>query len=67
MRASEIRALTDEQIKKELEDTYRELMNLRFRLATLQLSNVNMMRNTRKKIAQIKTILTERELAGHLQ
>jgi large subunit ribosomal protein L29 len=58
----EIRALTSEELKKQLDESYRELFNLRFRLATKQLTNYNEIRNVRKRIARIKTILREREL-----
>lgn len=62
MRIQEIRNLTPEQLRKELENAQRELMNLRFRLATRQLANVSELRKVRKKIARIKTVL--RELQG---
>lgn len=64
MRISDIRALSSEELKKQLDDSYRELFNLRFRLATRQLTNYNEIRNVRKRIARIKTILRERELWG---
>jgi len=62
LRVGEIRALTSEELKKQLDESYRELFNLRFRLATKQLTNYNEIRNVRKRIARIKTILREREL-----
>jgi large subunit ribosomal protein L29 len=62
LRIQEIRNLTPEQLRKELENAQRELMNLRFRLATRQLANVSELRKVRKKIARIKTVL--RELQG---
>lgn len=67
MRVGEIRALSSEELKKQLDDSYRELFNLRFRLATRQLTNYNEIRNVRKRIARIKTILRERELWGEEQ
>ena len=67
MRVGEIRALSSEELKKQLDDSYRELFNLRFRLATKQLTNYNEIRNVRKRIARIKTILRERELWGEEQ
>ena len=67
MRVGEIRALSSEELKKQLDDSYRELFNLRFRLATRQLTNYNEIRNVRKRIARIKTILRERELLGEVQ
>ena len=67
MRVGEIRALSSEELEKQLDDSYRELFNLRFRLATRQLTNYNEIRNVRKRIARIKTILRERELWGEEQ
>ena len=49
MRVDEIRALSSEELKKQLEDSYRELFNLRFRYATRQLVNYNEIRNVRKR------------------
>ena len=64
MKIGEIRAFNSEELKKQLDDSYRELFNLRFRLATKQLTNYNEIRNVRKRVAKIKTILRERELLG---
>ena len=62
MRIHEVRALSQENLKKELEESYREALNIRFRLATRQLSDTSQARKIRQKIAQIKTVLREREL-----
>jgi large subunit ribosomal protein L29 len=56
----EIRALTDEQLASELNSTYRELMNVRFRLSTRQLDNPQELRNVRKTIARVKTVMRQR-------
>ena len=58
----EIRDKSDSDLRKELDESYVELMNLRFRLATHQVSNVYELKQTRKKIARILTVLREREL-----
>ncbi len=62
MRIQEVRVLSSEELKKQLDEAYRELFNLRFRLATKQLVNYQEIRNVRKRIARIKTIIREREL-----
>lgn len=62
MPIDDIRAMTDEELVTELDDTHRELMNLRFRSETMQLSDVNEIKKTRKRIARISTVLREREL-----
>jgi len=54
--------LTDQQLREELEKTYRELMNLRFRAATNQLPNTNLPRSVRQTIARLRTVIREREL-----
>lgn len=64
MQMYEIRSLTDDQIREELERSYRELMNLRFRDAVNQLTDTNQPRKTRKDIARMLTCLRERELAA---
>lgn len=63
MKVSEIRLLTTEDLNKQLEDSYKELFNLRFRLATKQLANYHEIRNVRKRIARIKTVMQEKELS----
>ncbi len=62
MKASEIRALGDEELLKQLEEAHEELFNLRFRLATRQLGNHREVPRVKKKISRLKTILREREL-----
>ena len=62
MEMYEIRALTDDQILEELDKSRKELMNLRFRDATNQLTDTNQPRKTRKDIARMLTCLREREL-----
>jgi large subunit ribosomal protein L29 len=63
MEIDDLRALVDEDLATELEEAHRELMNLRFRVATMQLANVTQVKRVRKRIARINTIMTERELA----
>ena len=64
MRIHEIRALSQEDTAKELESSYKELMNVRFRLATRQLSDTSQIKKVRRGIARIKTVMRERELVG---
>jgi large subunit ribosomal protein L29 len=59
----DIRGMTDEELSDELDSVNRELMNLRFRTATMQLANVNDIRKTRRRIARVLTVQRERELA----
>jgi len=62
MRPSEIRELTDDALREEIDKSFTELMNLRFRLATRQLSNVSEVKKVRRDIARLKTIQRERGL-----
>lgn len=62
MRPSEIRALTDDALREEVNKAVTALMNLRFRLATRQLSNVSEIKKVGRDIARLKTILRERGL-----
>ena len=64
MQIHEIRAMNDQQLGEELTNTYRELMNLRFRSATNQLIDINMPKKTRRDIARIKTVIRERGGVG---
>ena len=62
MKVEEIRALSNEELTKQLEAAHQELFNLRFRLATKQLVNHREIPRVKKKIAQMKTLISEREL-----
>ena len=62
MKVEEIRARSDEELKKRLEEVHEELFNLRFRLATKQLVNHREIPRVKKEIAILKTIIKEREL-----
>jgi len=64
MEIDDLRVLPDDELRTELDETHRALMNLRFRAATMQLANVNEIRRARKRIARINTVIRERELAG---
>jgi len=62
LKASEIRALNNEELLTKLTEAHEELFNLRFRLATRQLGNHREIPRVKKRIARIETILKEREL-----
>lgn len=62
MRVHEIRELNDDQLFEELTKSGRELMNLRFRAATNQLTNSNEPRVVRKTIARLRTVIRERQI-----
>jgi large subunit ribosomal protein L29 len=62
VKLKEIRALSTDDLKKQLEESHQELFNLRFRLTTKQLVNHREVRRVKKNIARLNTLLTEREL-----
>lgn len=62
MKAEEIRAMTSEELGRRLVDLKEELFNLRFQMVTAQLDNPMRVREVRRDIARVKTILREREL-----
>ena len=66
MQITEVRELSDRDLEKELTEQERALMNLRFRKATMQLTNTNELGNTRKTIARIKTVIRERAITASM-
>jgi len=60
MKASDIRAKTVDELASELETLQKEAFNLRFRRASGQLENTARVRQVRRDVARIKTILNER-------
>ena len=66
MQITEVRELSDSELEKELTEQERALMNLRFRKATMQLTNTNELGNTRKTIARIKTVIRERAITASM-
>lgn len=64
MKVSEIREMSDDQLVAELNETRRQLFDLRFQAATERLDVPSELRKLRKKIARLLTVQTEREKAG---
>ena len=62
MKANEIRDLTTAEIEQNVKSLKEELFNLRFQLATGQLENTARLREVRKSIARMKTVIRQREL-----
>ena len=61
MKNSEIRAMSNEEILKKIEESNEELFNLRFSQATGNLEKPSRIKELRKLVARMKTILRERE------
>lgn len=62
MKVKELRNLADTELNQKLADMKAELFNLRLNHATNQLDNPLRMKEVKKTIAKIKTVLKEREL-----
>ncbi|MDE6013870.1 MAG: 50S ribosomal protein L29 [Anaeroplasmataceae bacterium] len=62
MKVNDIRNLTTDEIVKKIEETKEELFNLRFQQATGNLEKPSRIKELRKLIARLKTVLHEREL-----
>jgi large subunit ribosomal protein L29 len=61
MKATELRDLTDDELEHELYERRQELFNLRFQSATGALENSARLKVTKRDIARILTVRTERE------
>ena len=62
MKASDMRELTQAELETELRQLKTELFKLRFRLATNELDNPMELKEVKRSIARIKTVMREREL-----
>ena len=63
MKASEVRAMTADQLADELSKLKKEQFNLRFQKATGQMENTSRVRQVRRDIARIQTIAAEKASA----
>jgi large subunit ribosomal protein L29 len=63
LRVQEIRTFGLMELENKLNESYRELFNLRFRLSTRQLVNYHEIGKVKKRIARIKTVMREIELS----
>jgi large subunit ribosomal protein L29 len=64
MKISELRGLTADELKAKESELAKELFNLKFRHASGQLENTARLGRTRRDLAQVKTLLRERELSA---
>jgi large subunit ribosomal protein L29 len=65
MTGDEIREWDDTEIRARLTSLSEEHFKLRFQASMMQLENPSLLKNIRRDIARLKTILRERELAGN--
>jgi len=67
MDLKKIREMTDKELDAELKKKKNELFNLRFQHVTGQLENPTKMKQVKREIARVKTIITEKELVSKAQ
>ncbi|UJQ95281.1 50S ribosomal protein L29 [Mariluticola halotolerans] len=63
MKVSDVRAKTVDELKDELVGLKKEQFNLRFQRATQQLESTSRVREVRRDIARVKTVLSEKSKA----
>jgi large subunit ribosomal protein L29 len=63
-KSADIRDLSTDEIRDQITQKQEELFRLRFRGATQQLENPALIKNLRRDVARMRTILRERETAG---
>lgn len=63
MKINKIKEMSSPELEKELGDLKTELFKLKFSLATNSLDNPMKIRDVKKDIARINTVLTERKIA----
>jgi len=63
VKSNEIRDMTNQEIRGKILDAHQELFNLRFQLASRQLTNHRRLMQVRRDIARLMTIMREKELA----
>jgi large subunit ribosomal protein L29 len=61
MNASELRNKNQAELKEELLDLLREQFNLRMQRASGQLNKGHLLRNVRRNIARVKTVLNQKK------
>jgi large subunit ribosomal protein L29 len=62
VKAKDVHELSNDELTRKVTDLKDELFKLRFQLATGQLENPMTIRDVKKSIARVKTVLREREL-----
>lgn len=62
MKSKDLRNLSDEELTQKLKEFKTELFNLRFQLVVGQVDNPTRIKRVKKSIAQVQTIIRERQL-----
>ena len=64
MKASELRGKTQAQLRESLHELLKEQFNLRMQRGTGQFSRPHLMKDVRRNIARVKTVITQKRQAG---
>jgi len=64
MKASEMREMNPDELGGKLEELERHLFDLRLQSVTEKVENTSGIRNVKREIARVKTIIRERQLNG---
>jgi len=64
MKAIELRELTDDELEQKRDDTQKELLNLRIQQSTGQIEKATRIREVRRELARILTVIGERAKVG---
>jgi len=64
VKALELREMTYQELTDKLGESKEELFNLRFQLVTNQLDNTARIRQVKREIARIRTVMSEQEIAA---
>jgi large subunit ribosomal protein L29 len=62
MKAADLRELTAEELQAKLKELEEEVFNLKFRVASQQLENTARLKESRRDIARLKTVMREKAL-----
>jgi large subunit ribosomal protein L29 len=64
MKASELRGKTEAELRAALHDLHKEQFNLRMQRGTGQFSRPHLMKDVRRNIARVKTVINQKRQAG---
>jgi large subunit ribosomal protein L29 len=67
MKASDLRDLPYDKLAGRLAEAKEELFNLRFQLATNQLDKTSRLRELRREVARISTVMREQEIEAYFR
>jgi len=62
MKAADLRELTGEELQAKLKELEEEIFNLKFQVASQQLENTARLKESRRDIARLKTVMREKAL-----